>query len=170
MHTNASLQQLTLNTNQLHQQQQDIINQMAMMMTNHCAAAAVTQHTITCAPLQIYQTTVLPQYQQGYNIPQQQFGGWGTACRGGGGYSHGGGQPQCGWGWSRIRVPMPYVGGSQLIPYIPGGMQQNQQHQPSMMYSNKEKYFANHNICYYCGFGIENCQYRCQSDLIDTIN
>jgi hypothetical protein len=73
--TDASLQYLAKNTNQLYQQQQDIISQMAMMRMNHGAVAAATQHTIACAPPQIYQTTALPQYQQGYNIPPQQFGG-----------------------------------------------------------------------------------------------
>ena len=75
---NASLQQLAANTNQLHQQQQDIINQMAMMTINHGAPAPATHQTFARAPPPIYQPPALPQYQNGYNIPQQQFGGRGT--------------------------------------------------------------------------------------------
>lgn len=62
---NSSLQQLAANVTQLHQQQQAIINQMAMMTMNHGVAAAAIQHTIAHAPTQIYQPMVLPQYQQG---------------------------------------------------------------------------------------------------------
>ena len=76
--THASLQQLAANTNQLHQQQQDIINQMAMMTMNHGAPATATQQTFACAPPPIYQPPALSQYQMGYNTPQQQFGGRGT--------------------------------------------------------------------------------------------
>jgi hypothetical protein len=78
MQTNASLHQLTMNTNQLHHQQQDIINQMAMMTMNHGTPAPATQQNFAHAPPPIYQPPALPQYQMGYNIPQQQFGGRGT--------------------------------------------------------------------------------------------
>ena len=87
--TNAFLQQLAANTNQLHQQQQDIINQMAMMTINHGAPAPATHQTFPHAPQPIYQPPALPHYQLGYNIPEQQFGGWGTTGRRGGGSGHG---------------------------------------------------------------------------------
>ncbi len=45
---------------------------------------------------------------------------------------------------------MPYVGGNQLNPYVPGGQQQ------PVMYSNKKKYFHNQNVCYSCGFDVED--------------
>ena len=67
--TNTSLQQLAANTTQLHQQQQAMINQMAMLMMNNGAA------TQPRAPTQIYQPVMLPQHQQGYGNTQQQFGG-----------------------------------------------------------------------------------------------
>ena len=54
MQKNTSLQQLAANTNQLHQQQQDIINQMAMMTMNHSAAVPANQHTFTGALPPIY--------------------------------------------------------------------------------------------------------------------
>ena len=52
--TNASLQQLAANTNQLQQQQQDIINQMAMMTMNHGAPTPATHQTFARAPPPIY--------------------------------------------------------------------------------------------------------------------
>jgi hypothetical protein len=57
---NSSLQQLATNATQLHQQQQAIMNQMAIMTMNHDAAAAAIQHTIARAPTQIYQPMALP--------------------------------------------------------------------------------------------------------------
>jgi hypothetical protein len=73
--TNVSLRQLAANAAQLHQQQQAMINQMAMMTMNNGATAAATQQTIAQAPTQIYQPAALPQYQQGYSHTPQQFGG-----------------------------------------------------------------------------------------------
>ena len=78
--TNASLQQLAANTNQLHQQQEDIINQMGMMTMNHGASAPATQQTFARAHPPIYQPPALPQYQLGYNMAPQQFGGCGTTA------------------------------------------------------------------------------------------
>jgi hypothetical protein len=43
--TNASLQQLAANTAQLHQQQQAMMNQMAMMTMNYNAQAGAAQQT-----------------------------------------------------------------------------------------------------------------------------
>ena len=158
--TNASLQQLAVNTNHLHQQQQDIINQMAMMTMNHSAKVPATHQTFTHVPPPIYEPPALPQYQQGYNISQQQFGGQGTAgghgrrrgygCRGG--YDRGGGQPRHERGCGNTGIPMPYIGGNQLVPYILGGMQQ----QPAPTAPNKKKWYANQNMCYTCGFDVED--------------
>jgi hypothetical protein len=44
--TNASLQQLASNTTQLHQQQQTMMNQMAMLTMNYNAQAGAAQQTI----------------------------------------------------------------------------------------------------------------------------
>jgi hypothetical protein len=156
--TNASLQQLTANTNQLHQQQQDIINQMTMMTMNHGTTAPVTQQTFACAPPPINQPLALPHYQQGYNISQQQFGGQGTTGRRGGGYSRGGrygcsgGRPRRERECGNTGIPMPYVGGNQLVPYIPGGTQQELV--PNA--PNKKKWCANQNVYYNCGFDVED--------------
>ena len=122
--TNASLQQLATSTNQLHQQQQDIINQMAVMTMNHGVLVPATQQTFASAPLPIYQPQALPQYQMGYDIPQQEFGGRGTPGGQVGGYGRGGGRPRRGRGRGNTGIPMPYDRGNQLVPYVPGGTQQ----------------------------------------------
>ncbi len=66
MQINASLQQLAENTSQLHQQQQAIMNQMAMMSLGGAyqgAAAVAPLQQIAHAPPQIYQPPALPHYQ-----------------------------------------------------------------------------------------------------------
>jgi hypothetical protein len=89
--TNVSLQQLASNTSQLHQQQQAIMNQMAMMSlegTYQGAAAAVTLQQVAHAPPQICQPPALPHYQKGYYNTPQQSGEHGCMAGGGGGCSH----------------------------------------------------------------------------------
>jgi len=138
--TNASLQQLAANTMQLYQQQQAMMNQMAMMTMNNGAQAGTAQQTFVRPSTHIYQPATLPQYQQGYSNTPQQFGGRGGAAGGHGGGSQGGRARQ-GHGWRTPQVHMPpmlYMGGNQLVPYVPGG-----QHQP-----NKTKYFSNQYVCY----------------------
>jgi hypothetical protein len=76
----ASLQQLATNNAQLHQQQEDIMNQMAMMSLGgayQSATAVVTLQQTTHAPPQIYLPPALPHQQQGYYNMPQQFGGHG---------------------------------------------------------------------------------------------
>jgi len=90
------------------------MNQMAMLTMNNGAAMQPR------APTQIYQPATLPQYQQGYGNTQQQFGGRGGTGGRGGGQSRGG-RAQRGRGRGVPQVPMPYVGGNQLVPYVPGG-------------------------------------------------
>ena len=150
--TNASLQQLAANTTQLHQQQQAMMNQMAMMTMNNGTQAGPAQQTFARPPTQIYQPAALPQYQQGYSNTPQQFGGCGGAAGGHGGGSRGGrAQQECGRGTPQGHIPpMPYVGGTQLVPYVQGGQQQ------STMYSNKTKYFSNQNVCSSCGFDVKD--------------
>jgi hypothetical protein len=131
-----------------------MMNQMAMMtMNNNGAQAGPAQQTFARPPTQIYQPAALPQYQQGYNNTPPQFGGrCGTAggCRGG---SQGGrGRRGRGRGTPQGNIPpMPYVGGTQLVSYVPGGQQQQ-----AMMYSNKTKYFSNQNVCFSCGFDVKD--------------
>ncbi len=74
MQSNVSLQQLVANNAQLHQQQQAIMNQMAMMSLRGAyqgAAAVLTPQQTAQAPPQIYLPPALPHHQQGYyNTPQ----------------------------------------------------------------------------------------------------
>jgi hypothetical protein len=60
MQTNASLQQLAMNRTQLHQQQQTMMNQMAMMTMNYNAQAGTAQQTFARPPTQMYQPAALP--------------------------------------------------------------------------------------------------------------
>ncbi len=53
MQTNASLQQLSANTTQLHQHQQAMMNQMAMMTMNNGAQAGPAQQTFARPPTPI---------------------------------------------------------------------------------------------------------------------
>ena len=150
--TNASLQQLAANTTQIHQQQQAMMNQMAMWtMNNGTQAGGPAQQTSARPPTQIYQPAALPQYQQGYNNTPQQFGGRGGTAGGRGGGSRGGrARRGRGRGTPQGHIPpMPYVGGTQLVPYVPGGQQQSNQ-------PNTTKYFSNHNVCFSCGFDVED--------------
>jgi hypothetical protein len=148
---NASLQQLAANMTQLHQRQQAMMNRMGMMTMNYSVQAGVAQQTFARPSTQMYQPAALPQYQHGYGNTPQQFGGRGGAGGQGGGPR--GGQTRRERGWGPIQVPMPpmpYMGGNQLVRYVPGGQQQ------PVMYSNKKKYFHNQNVCYSCGLDVED--------------
>jgi hypothetical protein len=82
-------------------------------------------HIFSPPPLQGYQ----PQYQQIVLQLYQQFC---QQCRGGrGGGSRGGHvrRAQGGGGWGQL-APAQYVGGNQMIPYIPAGVQHHQSPRP----------------------------------------
>jgi hypothetical protein len=74
---------------------------------------------------------------------------------------------RCVRGRGSPQVPIPYVGGAQLVPYIQGVAQQGK-HIPHKMYTNKTKWYANQNVCYTCGFDVKDwhtsatCQYKKQ--------
>jgi hypothetical protein len=154
--TNASFQQLAAINAQLYQQQQAIMNQMAMMSLGGAyqgAAAVVTLQQTAHFPQQIYLPPALPHHQQGYyNTPQQSGGRGRTAgqscgrSRSGHRHARGRGSPQ---------VPIPYVGGAQLVPYVQGVVQQGQC-SPRKMYTNKIKWYANQNVCYMCCFDFKD--------------
>jgi hypothetical protein len=48
----------------------------------------------------------------------------------------------------------PFMGGN-VIPYIPAGVQPTQQRE-QVHFSNIMKTFANQNVCYSCGFDVED--------------
>jgi hypothetical protein len=140
--------------------------QMAMLSTNQCTNVPTrTRNTIggtpnnypcrtnpiySAPPLHHYPPQYPPQYQQPF---QQQFvqqgGGRGGGSRGrrarrGRGAGGGRGPP----------MPMPYIKGNQMIPYIPAGMQNAQPANARL--SNITKSFANQNVCFTCGFDVKD--------------
>jgi hypothetical protein len=129
---NATLQQMAMNQAQLQQQQQQMMQQMAMMLfAPRQNAGRNTTHVPPPAATQAYAPppwAPMP-YQQGFQQPGghfaiQQHGGRGGRSRGGRiRHAKGGGR-------GGIPVPMPFIGGTQMIPYILGGMQQQPQPPP----------------------------------------
>ena len=149
---NASLQQLTANNTQLHQQQQAMMQQMAMLTTNATAArptAYVPPVTYTAPPTQLYAAPPL----QGLYTPRG-GGRGGARSRGGRGHPRGRGNGAPG---QIMLPPLPYVGGTGIIPYIPVGIQPPAQLPANTRYFNITKSYANQNLCYSCGFDVEDC-------------
>ena len=152
---NASVKQLADNNTQLHQQQQSMMQQMASLTTNATTArppAYVPPTTYATAipygapPAQIYAAPPLQQY-----YPPRGGGRGGARSRGGRGRPRGRGN-----GAPGVHPPLPNVGGTGIIPYIPAGIQPPAQ-QPAMpRFLNITKYFANQNVCYSCGFDVED--------------
>jgi hypothetical protein len=141
---NASLQQLATNNAQLHQQQQLMMQKMAMLTTN---TNMPRNNTYMALPMQIYAPLPIPGYQQqSFYHPR----GHGR----GGGHSHGG-RARRTRGGSSHGTPMPPIVPlvTNVIPYIPAGVNPPQQNQG---YYNIIKLFANQNVCYTCGFDVED--------------
>jgi hypothetical protein len=146
MQINASLQQLATNKMQLHQQQQSLMQQMAMLTTN---AATTRNNTYVAPPTQIYAPSPLHGFQQQSYYPNCGDGRGGGCSRGG--------RARCTRGGRGCGTPMPppvlYVGAN--IPYIPAGANPPpQQRNPN--FSNIVKAYANQNVCYLCGFDVED--------------
>jgi hypothetical protein len=139
MQINASLQQLATNNARLHQQQQ-----LLMLTTN---AAMTRNNTYVAPPTQIYTPPSLHGFQQQSCYPH-----CGDGC--GGGCSRGGRACRAHGGRGRgtpMPPPIPYVGTN--IPYIPAGVNPPQRN-PG--FSNIVKAYANQNVCYLCGFDVED--------------
>ncbi len=145
---NASLQQMAATQAQLQQQQQQMMQQMAMMSFTPQQVVAPAQYIP--APVQYN-----PMFQQQQGT---RYAGTRTGGRGRGG-SHGG-CSRCGRSGGRggmmMPAPMPFMGGTQMIPYLPIGAQQQVQHPPNPRFSNIVKLFANQNVCFTCGFNVED--------------
>jgi hypothetical protein len=141
---NASLHQLATNNAQLHHQQQLMMQQMAMLTTN---ANTPRNNTYMAPPMQIYAPPPIPGYQQqSFYHPHGDGRGGGCsrgrrACRIRGGSGRGTPMPPI--------VPLT----TNVIPYIPAGVNPPQQNQ---RFSNIVKDFANQNVCYTCGFDVED--------------
>ncbi len=129
---NASLQQLPTNNTQLHQQQQSLMQQMAMLTTN---ASRTRNNMYVAPPTQIYAPPPLHGFQQQSYYPHR-------------GDGHGGGGRE-----TLMPPPVPYAGTN--IPYIPAGANPPPwQHNPN--FSNIVNAYANQNVCYLCGFDVED--------------
>jgi hypothetical protein len=141
---NASLQQLATNNAQLHHQQQLMMQQMVMLTTN---ANTPRNNTYMAPPTQIYAPPPIPGYQQ-----QSFYHPRGDGH--GGGRSHGR-RARHTRGGSGRGTPLPPIVPltTHVIPYIPAGVNPPQQNQK---FSNIVKDFANQNVCYTCGFDIED--------------
>jgi hypothetical protein len=56
-----------------------------------------------------------------------------------------------------VPTPIPYLGGNEMIPYIPAGAQQQQVQPPRKpRFSNIVKLFTNQNACFTCGFDVDD--------------
>jgi hypothetical protein len=149
---------MAMNQAQLQQQQQQMMQQMAMMsFAPQQNAGCNTAYVPPSAATQAYAPPpwAPTPYQQGFQQPggcfaMQQPGGHGGRSRGG--------RIRCArvGGQGGIPVPMPFIGGNQMIPYIPGGTQQQLQPPPKPQFTNTVKLFANQNVCFTCGFDVED--------------
>jgi len=172
MQMNASLQQMATHGAQLQQQQQAIMQQMAMLTMNqqpHWQRTLATPAPLTipqafpgttAPPVPHYQTYMQPmqqphpygkqqQYPQYQQFNQNQRGGGygsclgtrgrGRGCTGGYGRGYNNGNNGRGGRYSGYNnVPMPYVGGHQMVQYTQTGV-------PSVL--NPVNQFANQNAC-----------------------
>jgi hypothetical protein len=155
---NATLQQMATNQSQLQQQQQQMMQQMAMMLfAPQQNAGRNTAYVPTPAATQAYAPppwAPMP-YQQGFQQPgrrfamQQPVGHEGRSRGGCIRRARGGGQ-------GGIPVPMLFIGGTHIIPCIPRGAQQQPQLPPKPQFSNIVELFANQNVCFTCGFNVED--------------
>jgi hypothetical protein len=141
---NASLQQMVETQAHLQQQQHQMMQQMAMML-----------YAPPQAPIQ-YQPAHFPQQQNTRfvrQVPAGRAAGRGSGSRGGGN--------RCARGGGRVGMivpmPIPCLGGNQMIPYIPAGAQQQQVQPPqNPRFSNIVKVFVNQNACFTCGFDVDD--------------
>ncbi len=126
-----------------------MMQQMALLSTN---AAMPCNNQYNHLPTQIYAPLTLQGFQQQY---QQRGGGHeGRGCSRGGCARHG-----CSGGGRGIPMPTNPFMGNNMIPYIPAGVQPPQQWEHihfSNIVKTLVKNFANQNICYSCGFDVED--------------
>ncbi len=158
MQVNATLQQMATNQAQLQQQQQQMMQQMKMMLfVPQQNAGCNTAYVPPPVATQAYAPSPwapMP-YQQSFQQPGGRFSMQQPVGRGG--HSRGGRIRRArGGGRGGIPVPMPFISGTQMIPYIPGGAQQQPQPPPKQQFTNIVKLFANQNVCFTCRFDVED--------------
>jgi hypothetical protein len=145
------MQQMSANEAQRNNEQARMIQQFAMMTTNQ----PVQQQFATQNRLRVLagggalSIPVLTPTQ--HRTPVQQWvppGGRG--CRGRSSTRCG----RCNQHRPAQGAPLPFVGGNQMIPYIPAGVQP--QPLPNPRYSNVVKQWANQNMCFNRGFDVDD--------------
>ena len=142
---NASIQQMAANEAQRNADHTRMMQQFALMQAPSSIAPAFRPQTSTQRNVVPSAIPVLGQTQQW--APQGfQSGGRGTGNR-----SRRGGRRNP----PRRGNPPPAVG-TNIIPYIPGGATHGVARVRNPQFSNIVKDFANQNVCFSCGFDVED--------------
>jgi hypothetical protein len=146
LQVNVLLQQMVANNAQLIQQQQAILQQLAMLTTN--PAVTTRRNLYAPPPTNIYAP---PPIMYGGQLQYPPQGGGCNGSRNQGGHAccgHGG-------GGRGVIMPSPVlsVGNTGIIPYIPAGIQHPP---PQLQITNIVKMYANQNVCFTCGFDVED--------------
>jgi hypothetical protein len=140
----ASMQQIATNKTQRNREHALMMQQFAMMSTTNTVNPSFCPEPTTQRNFIPSAITMLAPHQQ-WTPP----GGGGSGSR-----------RACGGRGRRpARIPhqgtpMSFASGNQLIPYIPAGIQPIQPQNPC--YSNVVKQWANQNVCFSCGFDVED--------------
>ncbi len=140
----TSMQQIAANETQCNREHAVMMQQFAMMLTTNTLNPTFCPQPTTQRNF-IPSAITMPTPHQQWTLP------------GGGG--RGSGRARGGRGHHPARIPhqgtpMPFAGGNQLIPYIPAGIQPIQPQ--NLCYSNVVKQWANQNVCFSCGFDVED--------------
>jgi hypothetical protein len=148
---NASMQQMAANEAQRNNDHARMIQQFAMMTTNQpgqqqFATKNKLRVTAGGGALSIPVLAPTQQWSQA-----QQWVPPGGRGRGGRSNTRRG---RCNQRRPAQGAPLPFVGGNQMIPYIPAGVQP--QPPPNLRYSNVVKQWANQNMCFSCGFDVDD--------------
>jgi hypothetical protein len=151
------MQQVTTNEAQRNANHIHLLQQFARMLTNQPGiqqfAGQITGQPAARRPQAETQHNFIPQAIPVLPPTQQ----WGQPHGGG---SRGGNRSRNGHGRLNRRNPMqpgapiPFVGGNQMIPYIPASIQHPQQQNPCC--SNVVKQCANKNVCFSCSFNAKD--------------
>ena len=149
---NASIQQMAANEAQRNAEHAAMMQQFALMQTAGTTRIAAGGARINY-PAAIAQANVIPQAITVLPPTQQWYAG--TTGRGGSN------RPRSGRGrrppQQGIAPPAPF--GNLPIPYMPAGAQYGNgraRNRLNPMFSNVVKSFANQNVCFSCGFDVED--------------
>ena len=160
---NASLQQLASNNIQLHQQQQAMMQQMALLMNTPWPTCGTARNTGQQPPSQIYAppahnlrpTSFTAELPQGTILEhRRRTRRWQMGCGGGNGRRRGNRTRITAGGPPVVYPPFARQNAGKIL-YIPAGFQPNQQHPTTPCFGNIVKQFANQNVCLTHGFDVE---------------